>query len=141
VSPATRVAGVMDESRVSRVIGTAGLDGGDTRAGVASARNCAFAADIGDADESALGTVLGSALEDPSASAPSSGFDPARGSAPACEASIESKRDAPSDAEAEDECEVERESDAVDRTAGVAGAGAIIVTRSTPRTTTSVQPQ
>ena len=82
-------------SRVSDVIGEAGLDGGDTTAGVASARNCAFAADVADADESALGTVLASALDDASASAPISGFDPARGSAPASEASIEPKWDAP----------------------------------------------
>ena len=140
MSPATRVAGVMDESRVSRVIGTAGLDGGDTRAGVASARNCAFAADIGDADESALGTVLASALDDASASAPSSELDPAWESALVSEASIEPKWDAPSDAE-DDEYVVERESDAVARTAGIPGAGATIVTRSTPRTATSAQPQ
>jgi len=82
-------------SRVPDVIGTAGLDGGDPRAGVASARNCAFAADIGDADESAMAAVLGSVVDDTSASASSSGFDPAWDSAPASEASIEPKWDAP----------------------------------------------
>jgi len=140
VSPAPGVTGLTVVSRVSGVIGEAGLAGGDTRARVASARNCAFAADRGDAVESALGTVLASALDDASASASSSGFDPAWDSAPASEASIEPKWDAPSDAE-DDEYEVGRESDAVDRTAGIPGAGAMIVTTWTPRTATSAPRQ
>ena len=100
VSPAPGVTGLTVVSRVSGVIGEAGLAGGDTRARVASARNCAFAADRGDAVESEVGGVLASALDDPSASAPSSELDPAWESALVSEASTEPNCDAPS---AEDE--------------------------------------